>query len=457
MPTIAAGTQQTVTVPANQQLFISGGTGTMTIGNPSGSARPTQEEGYDFEGAVVGPFPTAVSVLVRAFQASQYSVVAAIDPATQAALPALVSGAGNGVRLPLATSAPQLSAFSSALAATIAGTADTKIAFVGDSTTMGAFGAGVTYVGARPFCRADKFADFLRSVGVTAYKSSFFGDSSTTTILPTYDTRITLGANWVSNTLVTLGGTCLQHNTNGSLTTLTFAPTEQIDTVDVYYIQNTGYGSARILIDGVQSGAALTGAGSLAIIKATRTMTPGVHTIGINKTVDGNFFVTAIDAYNSTARGVRCWNMGAGGVKAGDVSGSAAVYDPTSLLKTYAPDLTVINLGINDWKGATAAATYQAAITAIVDAARLSGDVIIEVPIGSSYADTTQVNQELITFALRQTAANKGVPIADLNAAFRNYTSGVAAGYFLPANDLIHPGPTGYAFASTVLARALFR
>ena len=78
MPTIAAGTQQTITLPANSKLSIGGGLCFVTVGNPSGSARPTIEEPYEFEGGTVGPFPTSVSVLIRATQAVAYSITPAI-------------------------------------------------------------------------------------------------------------------------------------------------------------------------------------------------------------------------------------------------------------------------------------------------------------------------------------------------------------------------------------------
>lgn len=74
MPKIAAGTQQTITLPANAKLALGGGLGFVTIGNPSGSARPTAEEGYEFEGFSAGPFPTAVRVAVRAIQDTTYNI-----------------------------------------------------------------------------------------------------------------------------------------------------------------------------------------------------------------------------------------------------------------------------------------------------------------------------------------------------------------------------------------------
>lgn len=392
--------------------------------------------------------PTTLLAEVGKRRLVELAVYGAGGPAS---LQALVSGAGKTVV------AAQLSSFSAALAATIAGTADTKIAFLGDSVTLGNFGGGSGYVGSRPFSRANKFAAYLQSVGIPALTSNYFADSSAVANLPLCDTRITLGTNWGSNTLPTLGGTALVHATAGSYTSVDFSPTETVDTVDVYYITNAGYGSADIYIDGVKNGATMVGAGALAIVKATRTMAPGQHKISVQKSADGNFFVLGVDAYNSTSHAVRCWNMAAGGLKAGDFALNSNVWDAAKMLQTYAPDLTFISLGINDWIGGTVAATYQTNISTIIDAARASGDVIIEVPVPSSTGTTSQANQEAITFALRQTAANKGCPIADLNAAFRNYTAAAGKGYFAPLNDLIHPGPTGYALASQVLAKALFR
>lgn len=92
MPTITAGTQQTITVPANSTLYLGGGLGSMIVGYPSNSARPTQEENYDFEGTTVGPFPTSVNVLVRAQQATSYNVLPILNPLTQSPVYADQSG-----------------------------------------------------------------------------------------------------------------------------------------------------------------------------------------------------------------------------------------------------------------------------------------------------------------------------------------------------------------------------
>lgn len=116
MPTIAAGAPQVINLPANAQLIYGGGIGTITVGYPSGSARPTVEEPYDADGGTVGPFPTAVNVTLKALQATLYNIAPAINPLTHSPVYAdqsgalyaggsLVSGAGNVVAGLSATSA----------------------------------------------------------------------------------------------------------------------------------------------------------------------------------------------------------------------------------------------------------------------------------------------------------------------------------------------------------------
>jgi hypothetical protein len=42
--------------------------------------------------------------------------------------------------------------------------------------------------------------------------------------------------------------------------------------------------------------------------------------------------------------------------------------------------------------------------------------------------------------------------VCDVNALFGNYLTGVAAGYYLPANEAVHPGAAGQAAIATLFA-----
>ena len=344
------------------------------------------------------------------------------------------------------------------LASVIAGTGNSRICCIGDSTTAGTSSAGNGWVNARLASYPNQLITLLNNMGIYANGGCAIGSGTPTdSQFLGYDPRWTFGSGWATNTVVTLGAGTINNNGAGALTAANFTPAQEFDTIDIWYIQNSGYGTFTIGVDGGAAvGAAVSAAGTLSIQKATRTVTKGLHTLNITKTVTGNILICGINTYDSTKSRVDVFNCARGGGKVADISADTNVWDPLKLLRIYAPDLSIIALTINDWIAATASGSFTTSTQAIIAAARESGDVVLATGFPSKTTSASLANQDAITAALRPIAANMGLPLIDISQEWGLYTTALAAGYFAPENDPVHPGPTGYAYMAQRVFESLF-
>jgi len=357
----------------------------------------------------------------------------------------------------------QLPQFSYALSQVKAGVRNAKILCYGDSTTAGAYASGSNWAGGRALSSPNILASSL-SPRWSAYIGNTLGDPSQQTsgvFFQSYDPRWVLQSGWGTSAVISIGSGSL--NCSTAAKTASFTPAQAFDTVDIYYIQNAGYGSLNVNVDGGATiGAAIAFNGTLSLKKATRTCALGVHTLNL-VTVDANqVIVIGVSTYNSNAKGIEVFNAGTGGMTSALGAANTNIWDacyvtgnngPLGLIQ---PDLTVINLGINDWGTAVTPATYRTNMSVIIAAAKLYGDVILQCPTPTSSSSTSLATQLGISTVCRQLAAENGVPLVDTNAIFGSYAIAQGQlGYYLPANDLIHPGATGYAAVGNAVAGTL--
>jgi len=355
---------------------------------------------------------------------------------------------------------PTLTRWNAALTAMKAGARNAKVLFLGDSTTAGFFATGVNSAGCRPLATADVFAQSLSS-GVGYYGNTIGDPTNGAATFQAYDTRWVFDPAWAVGAVVGLGGGTIGAATTVAVTTTTFSPVQAFDTIDIYYIQNSGYGTLQLNVDGgAQLGATINCSGTLSIVKTTRTCTLGVHVLNFVKPIGGNVLLIGVSTYNSAVKGIECLNAGKGGLTSTAAALSANAWDPavaTSIgtIAQIAPDLTIINLTINDWIGAVAPATYTTNIQKLIDAYRLYGDVILQTGVPEAPGTVSIANQRLIVSAMRNLAVDNGIPILDVHQIWGDYNYAKdTLGYFAPTNDLVHPGATGYA-AIAVSAKAL--
>ena len=342
--------------------------------------------------------------------------------------------------------------YRAALAATAAGTADTIIAYAGDSTVAGAYSAGVTWAGCRTLSPPVLLGNYLAAnLGLPVSQDATFGQASGSTPQHAYDPRVTF-TNWTGlndGNVLGLGGACFRDDT-AEVASVALQGAQTCDTIKVVYLTNSSGATADVLADGVNVGN-FNYTGSLALASSTFTCMRGVHNVAIQRRVGAGFFlVFAIILSDSTTRRVQVWNWGAGGTTINNWNDQSATYGIGYQGPALAPHLLLLQLGVNDAIGGTT--TNANALTYyqnLIDLYRPTSDIVVVTPTPVALAQATLAQQRAIYTAVRTIAQQNGCPIIDNNALFGTYLSAAAAGYYLPAADQVHPGPNGYAAMAT--------
>ena len=389
--------------------------------------------------------------------------MALVDDLVRMGVPAYVAqellansgGVSNTAQMPL----PQTRY---ALKQMVGGLRNAKIMLIGDSTTTGFYAGGAGgggYDSVQTLSYPARVAASLRS-RYTVYTDNFAGcQPANITYASTADPKLTFGAGW-SATGFSVG---LFYSNTTVASSITYAPSAVIDTVDVYYLQFSGYDTFDISVDGVQQGANVVTNGATSVLKATRTVPLGQHVVAINKHgTTPNCVIIGISCYNSQSRGIELFNAGSSGATSTNWANVAQVWSPSSVAagnpwSVFQPDLAVIMLGINDWQGAVAPATYSTNIQTLITALQTAGaDVVLMTSVPTASGTTAVATQLGIMQALRNLASQDGLPLVEVYSAYGSYVIAQGnLGYYLPGNTAVHPGTTGYQAIADILVQAL--
>lgn len=327
----------------------------------------------------------------------------------------------------------QLPKFRLALAKTRDGGADTKILFVGDSTTEG---IGSTLNGT--FVNAGSWP--------TRIKMSGSASPPVTGGMAVYnigDGRWTLGTGW---TVQGGFGFCNGGNNAGAITenaaagNLTFTPGSAAGSYDsfvVYYLTNSGNGSVTATATGGSPVTINTNSGGgwgRTTVTASGAATSNAVVIA---PVSGAVYIVGVEPFLSTTPSIRKGNVGVSGATTGECA-NASTFSSLPGIELYAPDLTVISLGINDASASTTAVTLSANLQTIITAAQLSGDVLLVTmpPSQNSTWLSFEVQYVAAEYALAQT---DGMPLFDL---FQRWGSVYSS--LFQSVDGVHPNQSGY-------------
>jgi lysophospholipase L1-like esterase len=243
-----------------------------------------------------------------------------------------------------------------------------------------------------------------------------------------------------------LGGSLLLSQTIGDK--FTFTPTASVDSFDFYYNTNTGQGSLTLDING-GSATTINESATIAMHVATKTGTLGTNTLNITHSAGSNVIFTGIVAYNSAVKEVSVINAGFGTATAATFSDATYPFSPLNALSFLAPDLTIIDLTINDAVTPTALSTYQANLQAIITAAKVSGDVILlgGVPSISTYAAIA--NQTAINNMAAAVAAKNSVNFISMIDLWGSEAAIAAVGW---SYDGVHLTGAGYVAQAALIA-----
>ena len=332
---------------------------------------------------------------------------------------------------------------------TIATTTPLKVLAIGDSVTEGQ-GAST---------KANRWIDLLRDIlrkaypvaGVTGgqnYQPAFYG---------VYAPDSTWGSTGIadtgSNTNITWGGNLGYRGDQmavGATRTLTVTGT----TVDLWYLLNGG--TISYAVDG-GTAVSINTAGTYANAQKTNIplYTPGSHTIKITA-VSGTSYISGLTVYNGDeTKGVHMYDSGHTGWLSADPLTDLALFN--AALGIVAPDLVIIELGLNDAGSSVSTSTFQTNIQSLVTSIQtLTKDPSILLiasyePSAGNLAGNTWANY--VTALSNVAAADPtNVGFLDLSAIMPVAdTSGT--GYY--RTDGLHPNDSGHVYIASLVAQML--
>ncbi len=337
-----------------------------------------------------------------------------------------------------------------------AGAADSaRIAFVGDSKTMGA-GAGTgakATDGAFARSRPARLAALLVADSLpTRLGFAGFNGTLSPADRAAYDPRLTFGAGWSGSTNSLGGGMFAGGAGSGELR---FQPTSPADRFSLLYRGGADRPTFSIAkgaetINVVPSGATMSYVRHEAVFAAK-----DAQPIIITRTGGSNALtIVGGVAWDSSTPAVEVMNFGVYGVVSAFWTDASTALTPLSALGAYAPHLTVVNLGTNDLAQNVPMATWLANLRAIIGVAKSSGSVVLTWPaiagVGVGYG-SDPVRAPWMA-ALRSLAAEMGCLFVNEEALLGGRAAAQAAGA-LP--DGVHEAGWAYDVQASAIARAI--
>lgn len=341
-------------------------------------------------------------------------------------------------------SVPRLNHWRAALAKVAAGTGRATVLVLGASQSAGGragSGGATDYNGAYPNAWPAVLAQMLNGF-VPTTDNSLFSDQnliSKGVTYELYDTRAgapPAGWAWGPSTQ-SLGGVALQYNNSG-VNPFPFTPAQAFDTITFYYVQKPGQGSFAVNVDGGASlGTVATTGSNRNIGSTTFTVARAKHTINMVPNTDGQIVIIGIKTYDSTIPGIDIIRGARAGGTAANYILNTNPWDPLNTIATLAPDLIIVPLDKNDASLGTSIATMTANLQTIINAAQLSGDVIIGTESPSAISDIAYATQQQYARAVIALARANNIPFVsifdrwvsyeNLNNFFQNGTPTIAS------------------------------
>lgn len=353
---------------------------------------------------------------------------------------------------------------------------DATILFVGDSTTYGGGAGNDTnpIVGSYNHSYPVKAANRITGVPVSVDSRAGDGNSGAgyqTDIgwfmpIAAYDSAIISESKTiVPSSFNTVGGYSFQGVSGGEEPSIVLFPRKTWDIMDFMYVQsntmNLGIGSVHSNLDNsvdcnanttpvsaISRPITIPQSGAVAVIRNALSGNQTFHTLGWrfrSSTQKRLFFVNA---------GARAWNS------TNDASigwtNESQPWSPLNAINTlWKPDLTIINLGINDYRSGGSGITvaqYKANIQKIINKAKLSGDVILCVPNNINPNNNGPIPDTQFHQALYELATTNDIPLINFAAVLGSYEESVANG---TQRDNLHPNQAGYDAMGEIVATLL--
>ncbi|PZU22191.1 MAG: hypothetical protein DI589_11960 [Shinella sp.] len=330
-----------------------------------------------------------------------------------------------------------------------------RVLVIGDSIPAGrSSGSGAVQMsGARALSWPTAMKAALTGMGFPASAESWAEAKNTGGTIAEYDPRVSLGG-WSVGAGAGPGGYLLQ--ATGSGAALSFAASTAIDTIEFYHVTNSTGGSGSYAVDS-DAATTFSANGTAALTKRVASVALGLHTAKMNW-VSGTIQAAPMVAYNSAVKQFVVMNMGIRGSTTADWVDASFPWRPYNAITTYAPDISLISLGINDLRAAgplLPLATTQANLqTIITKATSGGGKAILVLPPPPSVADEgSYTYADLVALYISLGAANS-CPVVRTDLIFGSHDRAALDGFTSPADGLHYNG-SAYAMMAGVIAAAV--
>lgn len=388
--------------------------------------------------------PTTVSTTTVTFTPSGSDVQAIYTPVS--------SGSGDGIVINGFTRSTALAHFNTALAAVKAGTAGARcrIACCGDSTTLGIPSSAT-------LARGDFYPDALASSlaaaeGIPYTVASFFGDSM---VGVTPDVAFSgSGAFWNTGLLGPGAGYINFTNTTD---TATWTPTDgrltgTFDRFDLIFWDNSA-GPIDVTVGG-NTYTVATGTGSGNLVRTTVTLSSAVtnpSTVAFKLHSGSNGYIGGMAFWNHATPSIEVYNLGIGGTTW--VLMNATVFTGCTYMagiKLMAPDLTIVNFGINDLdlsaplSGGVGLTTTEGYATTGLTALQGLGtmDLLVMLPHPFTPNPSAAYTQAQLDSGIQGVANSLSIPIGSLYLTYGNNQTDFTSSSFNYLDP--HPNATFY-------------
>ena len=317
------------------------------------------------------------------------------------------------------------------------GAANAKILCLGDSTTHG-FGCttatGLGTLGSWPARLASLINTYMApaaiGLGIPPISSA-------------HDTRWT--NNWVNNLGGFGFGNAANYNAPSPTGLLIYNPGTTWDRIDMYFLKTGSSGTLLANANNSTVGIA-TAAGAGNRIVGVQTLTASAlaaSTVSVTGS-GGNVYVCGFEPWQSGTKQVLVGNAGCYGIQSSTAAtsgGASQNWYALDALNAYAPNLTIICLGINDANATVSTATFKANMQAVISAAKVWGDVILltYVPSGSGAGANYPLYEAQYIDVYKNLATTNNCVLVDIYnrwGASYNTLSGMY--------DFLHPNNYGY-------------
>lgn len=338
----------------------------------------------------------------------------------------------------LRRSASDLPRWRSARAAALLGEGRAVVACVGDSNTMGwRAGAGGAHSRARSYpAQAARLLAARWPVPVAS--ENLVGRAlQAASGYAAYDPRLTSTGDWAASGAPALGGetwVCA-----AGTASLVFAPDAPWRYARLWFWQEA---TAEV-------------AAGVAGAETTRTVRAGLvnvtHDVGALTTaplrlsrVSGSLRLVGLDVWAGSS--VSLLNMGRSGYRTDDW----ATPDALAALRAVAPDLALVQLGLNDWNQGRGVQLFEADLRVICASVAAHADLALVVPMTPDGLKAAPWSAYAAT--IRAVAADFRAPVLDFGAPLGLYAEASARGLVY---DALHPSGRGYADQAALVATFL--